>query len=230
MWDMMAVGYRLSAVGKKAWRIADGWRPRAFICFSCFSSFSNGVRCIIDVDQGGAAGPAMAAAKELNSYKMSVVRCPLSVVSLPRTTDYGPRTNSQSQIGPGGLAANGGGADDEGQRAAGLGGELQAAESAFVVARLAEGRLPVSGRAERKPQALAAIHPYRGDGRRAEGLHGGPQGVAGAVRPDQDQAIEVNTPNSGGRRIERARGIDDDQGAAISAGLARGEEAEGVGK
>jgi hypothetical protein len=108
-----------------------------------------------------------------------------------------------------------------------LGGELQAAESALVVARFAEGRLPVSGRAKRKPQPLAAVHPHGGDGRRAEGLHGGPQGVAGAVRLDQNQTIEVNTPTSGGRRIERACGVDDDQRAAVLAGLARGEKGEG---
>ena len=134
---------------------------------------------------------------------MSVVRCPLHFRD--RTTDYGPWT--QLHVGPGGLAADVGGADEEAEGVAVVGGELQAAEGAVVET--------VDG------------DPHGGDGRGTKRLDGGPQGVARGLRVDDDQPREVDAPSGRGGWIESSLSVDDDQHAALPARFAGGEQAEG---
>lgn len=119
------------------------------------------------------------------------------------------QTYCQGDIGPGGLAADVCGAEEEAEGAAIAGRQLQTAKGAIVEA--------VDG------------NPHGGHGRRAKRLDGGPQGVARGLRMNDDQPREVDAPGGRGGWIKSSLAVDDDQRAALPAGFASGEQAEGDG-
>ena len=90
--------------------------------------------------------------------------------------------HAQLHIGPGGLPACAGRAEQEAQGAAGLGSQLKAAERS----------------------AIEPIHrsPHGGYCRRTQRLDGCPLLVLHIARAHDDEPIEVDAPGRGGRRIE----------------------------